>query len=460
MDLLLNLEPTSSRRAQLERQLRDGIRSGRLRPGAPLPPSRTLAHQLGVSRGVVVDAYSQLAAEGYLTARRGSGTRVAATARAQYARPRTREERVPPIRHDLRSGVPDVSAFPRHTWQSATARALRELPDAWLLYGRPRGFTGLRVALTDYLARARATVAEPGRILICTGISHGLTVIWRALRERGAQRVGVEDPAWPGQPDSVRHAGLEPVPIRVDDRGLVVSELEDADLDAVVVTPSHQHPTGVIMAPERRAALVEWARRRGSFIVEDDYDAEYRYDRDPVAALQGMAPDHVVYAGTASKMLAPGLRLAWLVLPHALVDDVTAEQDETKATPAVIDQAALGTMIERGELERHLRQMRRRYRSRRDALLDALTEHIPEARVGGAAAGLHLVAWLPETADEATIAARARQRGVAVHTLHGDCAAAAPVLPALLLGYSSIPEQGLHRAVRRLAPAVRSTLHL
>ena len=457
MDLLLKLEPTSSRRAQLERQLRDGIRSGRLRPGAPLPPSRALAEQLGVSRGVVVDAYSQLVAEGYLTARTGSGTRVADTLGAQQTRPATAVERAPAIRYDLRSGLPDVASFPRRSWQSATARAMRELPDAWLLYGRPRGFSGLRVALTDYLARARATVAEPSRILICTGISHGMTLIWRALRERGAQRIGVEDPGWPSQAESVLYAGLEPVPIRVDERGLVVSELVDAEVDAVVVTPSHHYPTGVVTAPERRAELIQWARRRDAVIVEDDYDAEYRYDRDPVAALQGLAPDHVVYAGTASKMLAPGLRLAWLVLPYRLVDDVTAQQRALKAMPAVVDQAALASMIERGELDRHLRQMRRRYRARRDALMAGLAEHLPEARVGGAAAGLHLVAWLPESADEPAIDARARARGVAVHTLHGDCAALVPAPPALLLGYSSITEEGLRRAAGELAVAVHST---
>ena len=456
MDLLLTLEATASRRAQLERQLRDGIRSGRLRPGAPLPPSRALARQLGVSRGIVVDAYSQLVAEGYLTARRGSGTRVAETVGARSARPRTAVQREPTARYDLRAGLPDVSSFPRRAWQSATARAMRELPDAWLLYGRPRGYSGLRVALTDYLARARATVAEPGGILICTGISQGMTMIWRALRERGATRIAVEDPGWPGQADSVRYAGLEPVPVRVDSRGLVVSELEAAGVDAVIVTPTHQHPTGVVMAPERRAALVGWARSRDTLIVEDDYDAEYRYDRDPVAALQGLAPEHVVYAGTASKMLAPGLRVAWLVLPCTLVDDLTAQQVTTKATPSVVEQAALGSMIERGELERHLRQMRRRYRARRDILLGGLARRLPEVRVGGAAAGLHVVAWLPDGADESAIAARALERGVALHTLHGDCDTVAPSPPALLLGYSSISEQGLARAVAPLAAAVRS----
>ena len=231
---------------------------------------------------------------------------------ANAARPRAAVERAPAIRYDLRSGLPDVASFPRKTWQSATARAMRELPDAWLLYGRPRGFSGLRVALTDYLARSRATVAEPSRILVCTGISHGMTMLWCALRERGAQRIGVEDPGWPSQAESVLYAGLEPVPIRVDERGLVVSELDDAEVDAVVVTPSHHYPTGVVMAPERRSELLQWARRRRHSDrrgrLRRRVPLRPRSGRPP---LQGLAPDHVVYAGhrqqDARARPAPGM---------------------------------------------------------------------------------------------------------------------------------------------------------
>jgi GntR family transcriptional regulator / MocR family aminotransferase len=459
VDLHLTLEAGFPLRAQLERQLRDGIRSGRLRAEVRLPPSRELARELGVSRGVVVDAYSQLVAEGYLVARRGSGTEVAGSIGAQPARSAPHSALPPPIRHDLHSGLPDVSRFPRREWQAASATALRELPDGWLTYGRPRGYTRLRVALSDYLGRARATVATPQQIVICAGLSHGLTLVWRALRERGARRVAVEDPAWQGQPDSVAYAGLEPVPIPVDDSGLVVAELEQADVDAVVVTPAHQYPTGVVLSPERRGALIGWARRHRALIVEDDYDAEYRYDREPVAALQGLAPDLVVHTGTASKTLAPALRIAWLVVPDHFVDDVTAQHSLTLAMPNVIEQGALALMLERGELERHLRQMRRRYRPRRDALAEALAEELPEARVGGAAAGLHLVAWLPADADEDAIRSRARERGVAIHTLQRDSAAVAAVPPALLLGYASLTEDALRRAARELAIAVHSDLY-
>ena len=456
MDLHLALGPGSPLRSQLERQLREGIRSGRLRTAARLPPSRELARELGVSRGVVVDAYSQLVAEGYLVARRGSGTEVAASIAAQPAVDASVVRREPAIRHHLGSGLPDVSGFPRQAWQAATAAALRELPDPWLTYGRPRGFSRLRVALADYLGRARATVATPREMIICAGLSHGLTLVWHALRERGARRVAVEDPAWPGQPDSVAFSGLEPVPIPVDASGLVVAELERADVDAVVVTPAHQYPMGVVLSPERRGALIDWARRHDALIVEDDYDAEYRYDREPVAALQGLAPERVIYAGTASKTLAPALRLAWLMVPKHLTDKVTAQHLRTFAAPSVVEQAALAIMLERGQLERHLRQMRRRYRPRRDTLVEALAAELPEARVGGAAAGLHLVAWLPEGADEGAIAARARERGVAIHTLHRDSAAVAPVPPALLLGYASLSEDALRRAARELAIAVRA----
>jgi GntR family transcriptional regulator / MocR family aminotransferase len=455
MDLHLAVEPGLPRRAQLERGLRDGVRSGRLRAGSPLPPSRELARELGVSRGVVVDAYSQLIAEGYLVARRGAGTRVADAVGAHPAIRLPRREPKPVIRHDLRSGLPDVSAFPRRAWHAATAEALRDLPDGWLTYGRPRGYSPLRVALTDYFGRARAAVGTPRQVLTCAGLSHGLTLIWSALRERGVRRVGVEDPAWPGHPRTVSHAGLEPVPVPVDGKGMVVAELDRADVDAVVITPAHQYPTGVVMAPERRTALIDWARQRGALIVEDDYDAEYRYDRDPVAALQGMAPERVVYAGTASKTLAPALRLAWLLIPEHLLDEVTAQHAVTGASPGVLEQAALANLLERGEVERHLRKMRRLYRARRDALVEALSSHLAEASIGGAAAGLHLIAWLPDTADESAIAHRATERRVAVHTLHRDCAVAAPAPPALLLGYARLTEPAISRGARELALAVR-----
>jgi GntR family transcriptional regulator/MocR family aminotransferase len=450
------------RRAQLERQLREGVRSGRLRPGARLPPSRALARELGVSRGVVVEAYAQLVAEGYLVARRGAGTAVAPSppggrggsaraAPAARAAAAPASAAPPPIRFDLRTGRVDLSLFPRRAWLAATARAVRALPDAALGYGDPRGFAPLREALAAHLGRARGALADPARVLTCGGVLDGLPAVWRALARHGVRRVGVEDPGWRGQRRTVELAGLEAVPVPVDERGLVVDALAGARVDAVAVTPAHQFPTGVVLAPERRAQLAAWARSEDAVVVEDDYDAEYRYDREPVGALQGLAPDRVVYAGSASKTLAPAVGLGWIVAPPWLAGDVAEERERAHRAAPVLAQAALADLLGRGEVDRHLRRSRRRYCARRDALVGALGDRLPGVRVGGAAAGLHVVAWLPEGAGEAETAAAARSRGVAVHALHAQCTVQAPRPPALLLGYAALPEPSLARAARELA---------
>ncbi len=447
-------------RAQLERELREAIRAGRLRAGSKLPSSRFLADQLGVSRGVVVETYSQLVAEGYLLTRSGDGTRVA-DGLAQPPPPlRAPDVALHRIRYDLRSGVPDLSFFPRREWQSATVTALRELPDVAFGYGSRRGHRRLRTALSDYLGRVRAVVADPERVLITPGATAAMEILWHTLRERGATRIAVEDPAWPAIPQSVEQAGLEVVPVAVDTEGLVVTELEACEVDAVVLSPAHQYPTGTVLAPARRTQLITWARRRGTLIVEDDYDAEYRFDREPIASLQGLAPDCVAYIGTASKTLAPALRLAWLLVPSPLVGETTAQQGVTRAMPSVLIQAAYATLLERGDIDRHLRRTRRRYHERRDALVDALAAGMPKANVGGASAGLHLIAWLPDGADEAAIADEAGRRGVAIHTLHQDCSVVAPAAPALLLGYGLIAQPAIAPAVQELARAAASRSRL
>lgn len=453
MDLHLILDRSAPLRHQLERELREAIRAGRLRPGSKLPSSRELADELELSRGVVVEAYSQLIAEGYLLARRGHGTRVAEGLAHQPPAPRASAPRAPRVRYDLRSGVPDLSFFPRREWQSASAIALRELPDMALAYGSPRGLRRLRTALADYLGRVRAVVADPGRMLISPGATSALGLLALALRERGAGRIAVEDPAWPAIPDSITQAGLEVVPIAVDRSGLRTSELWDTGADAVILSPAHQYPTGAVLDPERRAELIAWARSNGKLIVEDDYDAEYRYDQQPIAALQGLAPDCVAYIGTTSKTMAPGLRLAWLLVPSHLVGDVSAQQSVTRAGPSALVQATYATMLERGDIDRHLRRTRRRYHARRNTLVGALTKWLPRARIAGASAGLHLIAWLPDDHDETAIADAAAERGVAIHTLHRDCAVSAPTGPALLLGYGLTAESAIPRAVKELATA-------
>ena len=442
-------------RGQLEHELRAAIRAGRLRAGAKLPPSRVLAGELRVSRGVVVEAYSQLVAEGYLVGRRGHGTRIADGLAQQPPAPRAPSAAANRILYDLRSGIPDVSFFPRREWHSAMASALRELPDPALSYGSRRGLRQLRIALSDYLGRVRAVVADPERMFISAGAAHGMGIVWHTLRQRGAKRVAVEDPAWPAIPSTVVQAGLEPVPVAVDEHGLDVGKLDRSAVDAVVLSPAHQYPTGRVLSPDRRTELIAWARRQGTLIVEDDYDAEYRYDREPIAALQGLAPDCVAYVGTASKTLAPGVRLGWVLVPSHLVGEMAVQHGVARAAPSVIMQAGYAKLLERGDVDRHLRRTRREYHARRNALIEALRESLPEGSVAGAAAGLHLIAWLPEGSDEAAIAEAAADRGVAIHTLHQDCMATAPIAPALLLGYGLIGVPAIPRAVEQLAMAMR-----
>lgn len=454
MDLEIAFKPGIPLRRQLEDALRSAIRSGRLAAGSALPPSRDLADQLGISRGVVVRSYSQLTAEGYLTAKRGAGTRVALITPAGIVPYRRTMDPPTYFRYELRPGTPDFHEFPRARWKAALLRALRELPDHELTYADHCGVAELRNAVAAYLARVRGVVAEPEHVVVCCAASHALTVLWQVLRARGARRVAVEDPSWRWQRYTAEQAGLEPVPVRVDADGMVVSELAAAGVDAVVMTPSHHYPTGVIMTAERRAALIAWARQKGATIIEDDYDVEFRFGQEPVASLQGMAPDLVAFVGTTSKTLAPALRLAWMVPPSHLIDDVDSLMRVTGVTPPTLDQRAMATFIEDAALERHLRSMRRRYRVKRDVLVSALTRYLPAARVSGTAAGLHLLAWLPDGADEHGTAMRARQAGVGLHELHHHCTCVAPSPPALLLGFAYPTESDLVTAAGLIANAL------
>ncbi len=453
MNLDVEFRRGTSLRSQLEHALRTAIRAGKLQPGALLPPSRVLAEHFGVSRGVVVDSYAQLVAEGYLSARQGSGTRVAQLP-APWGPPEPRRLEPPGrYRYELRPGLADFHVFPRARWQSALVQALRDLPDARLTYCAPAGAAELRNAVAEHLARMRGVVVEPECLVICCGVSHGLSLVWAALRARGANRVAIEDPGWRWQRFTVEQAGLEAVPIRVDDEGLVVADLAAAGPDAVVLTPAHQYPTGAVMSPRRRQQLVGWAREHDALIVEDDYDVEYRYDRHPVSALQGLAPDHVVFLGTTAKTLAPALRIAWIVPPDRLVDELTAALRITGVTPPTLDQVALASFIADSGLERHLRRMRRRYAEKREILVEALEQHVPDAVVHGASAGLHLLAVLPDDVDEHAAAQRARQAGVGLHELHYHCTTVAPRPPAFVLGYA-LPTPSELRAAARILGAV------
>ena len=436
-------------REQIEHGLRAGIREGRLHPQTRLPSSREMATQLGVARGVVVEAYAQLTAEGWLVSRQGSGTRIAPSAAAPAADP----EPWPwaqPMAYDFALGVPDIAAFPRAAWLAATRRVLRDMPDAHFSHPDPRGAPALRAALAAYLGRQRGVVTSADRIVITNGFWQGLGVVCRALAERGARRIAMEDPGFVFHRHVVARAGLEAVPVPVDDRGLRTDLLGDED--AVLVTPAHQSPTGVVTAPERRTALLAWAAERDAVIIEDDYDAEHRYDRDPVGALQGLAPERVVYGGTASKTLSPALRLGWVAVPASLARAVATEKAFADGGSPVLEQLVLADLIERGELDRHLRRTRAALRRRRDALAEALDEHLPHCRLHGIAAGLHVAIDLPPDADERAVVAAAAARGVRVEALGPHRFATGR--PGLLLGFGALSEPAIRRGIAELAMAV------
>jgi GntR family transcriptional regulator/MocR family aminotransferase len=467
IDLLLAVRREDPRTlgAQIEDQLRGSIRSGALRPQSEIPSTRDLARQLGISRRVVVDAYGQLAAEGYLSLRQGARPRVsdsAAPPRAtgselEIASVReTASELDAAPRYDFRPSVPDVSGFPRGAWLQSLRHAVTTASDASLGYGDPLGAMELRIALSEYLGRVRGVVAEPERVVITNGYTQSLGLVCHALAAAGSRRIAHEDPNNPEDRDVARRAGIEPVPIGVDDLGIRVDELERAQVDAVVVTPAHQHPMGVVMTSERRAALVAWLRQRPAIAIEDDYDAEYRYDRAAIGALQGLDPDHVVYAGSASKTLAPALRLGWLVVPSALVGAIRQQKLLSDRGTAGIEQLAFAEFLRRGELDRHLRRMRGRYRARRDALIDALAETLPEATISGVAAGLHVTVCLTDADDDDTIRGQAGLRRIAIETLSDFSSGRAARAPTLMLGYAQMSEPAIRAGVHALADAVRS----
>ncbi|SDZ15445.1 GntR family transcriptional regulator / MocR family aminotransferase [Amycolatopsis xylanica] len=390
-------------RTGLADAIRTAIRDGRWRPGAPVPSTRALAHDLGIARGTVTRVYTDLAAEGYLLISQGAPTRVA-TAVARPQPPPRRPPGTPESRWTLRPGRPDLSTFPRDAWSSATRRVLQRAPADLFGYSEPYGTLALREALARYLGRSRGVLADPGRILICAGFTHAISVLSHALLDLGSRELAFEDPSMWMFRDIVAAAGQLVVGVPVDDDGLQVSKV---DSPAVMVTPAHHYPLGVTMAPSRRTALV----KSGTMIIEDDYDGEFRFDRQQVGALQALAPERVVYAGTASKTLAPALRLSWLVLPQSLIDPVFAAFSASGARPSAVDQLILAELLESGAYDQHVRRCRTEYRRRRDQVVAALPDHLA---VQGISAGLQLVVRLP---CEDEVLAEARRRSLDLETL-------------------------------------------
>ncbi len=452
----LHLELAGSRvRAALEAALRDAVRSGRLAAGVRLPSSRDLAADLGIARNTVADAYGQLVAEGWFEAKTGSGTWVAdQPVPAVAPPPADTVPRQPDPRYDLRAGVPAVSAFPRRAWLAAGRAALAAAGDQVLGYPDPRGLAELRIALAGYLGRARGVLAGPDNIVICTGFVHGLAVICQVLKDRGGSVLAIEAYGHMLHRRIAAAHGMALASLPVDASGAVPDALEPTQAAAAVLTPAHQYPLGMALAPGRRTAFARWAARTGGVIIEDDYDGEFRFDRQPVGAMQALAPGHVIYAGTASKSLAPGLRIGWLVVPDSMLDEVIAAKQQSGGENGTLEQLTLASFIDSGGYDRQVRQARLAYRRRRDRLIAALRRSAPAVRLTGIAAGLHAVAELPSGATEENVVARAAARGVAVDGLRLYTDPGHERAPALVVGYGRPAEHAFTTAVGRLCAAL------
>jgi GntR family transcriptional regulator/MocR family aminotransferase len=499
-ELLLPLDRYSGQplRTQLEGGLREAIRTGRLPVGERLPSSRELARELGVSRGLVQECYAQLIAEGYLESRVGSATRVApglsgaaglagAVAGLGGAAPGLAGPAgagagagaggagaggagagagggaAAGVRliADFRSGVPDLAAFPRGDWVWAMREACRAVATADLDYGDPRGSEVLRRVVAGYVRRVRAAVADPDSIVVCTGFAQGLGLSLRALAAaRGVTRVAFEDPGYgqAGTSSSIRAAGaagLVAVHVPVDADGLDVAALAASGARAVVVMPAHQSPTGVVLTARRRHALVEWAARNDAYIIEDDYDSEFRYDREPVGVLQGLAPDRVLAIGTVSKALVPAIRLGWMLVPPALTEAVAEEKTLSDRGTSGLDQLAVAALLESGRYDRHLRRMRAGYAKRREALIGALAQHAPGVRLTGLAAGFHAVAHLPSAADERAVVAAALERSVGLYGMSLNRSDGSVRPPQLVLGFGHVGERAIEAGVAAVGDLLR-----
>jgi len=443
---------------RLTSALREAIRDGRLPLASALPPSRALATDLGVSRWTVARSYTQLAAEGYLEARTGSATLVRW---APDSAQRTRTHQLPPAertppRYDMTPGRPDLRAFPAARWVEAIRQAAATAPPDQLGYPDPDGSAVLRGVLAEYLDRARGAAAAASDITICLRAAEAMTRVCRALIADGVRSVAVEDPGWRPLGEIAAAAGLGVVPLPVDDQGLQVAHLRaHPEVGAVCVAASHQFPVGAVLSPGRRAALLGWAKDTGGLIVEDDYDAEFRYDRPAVSTLQGMAPGRVFLLGSVSKTLAPAVGIGWVASPPRLTSALRAATPFPLAPPTV-HQLALAGLIESGAYDRHLRAARRRYRDRRRAVLDALASQLPGCQVTGAAAGLHVLLWLPGGTDAGQVAARAAQRGLLVTDLDRYRAEPDPDHPGLVLGYGNLADSVATEAISVLAGVIRS----
>jgi len=446
---------------QLYLELRRGILSGAVPPGGRLPPTRALAARLGVARNTVVAAYEQLVAEGFAEGRVGAGTRVPHDLPEvpELPGPAPVSQPAPGAQHygtePFNTGRTGWDERTQKVWRALTQRRLANPDPAMFGYADPRGARALREAIAAYLRAARAVRCDPDQVVVTAGAQQAIDLVLRVLLRPG-DAAWVEDPCYPAIRVALEAAGARLVPVPVDAQGLRVAEGVAAEPGArlAYVTPSAQYPTGAVLSMPRRLELLAWARREGAFVLEDDYDSEFRYAGRPLAALQGIdAAGRVIYVGTFSKVLFPGLRLGYAVLPPDLLEPVLAARLRTDWHPATLAEGVVTDFLAEGHFTQHLRRMRLQYRAARDALAAALAEHLqglltaelPEQ-------GLKLIAPLrPGLADE-EIAARAARAGVVVRPVSPMYLAAQP-RQALMLGYSGHAPAALHRAARTLAAA-------
>ncbi|WP_341721323.1 PLP-dependent aminotransferase family protein [Micromonospora sp. FIMYZ51] len=443
---------------QIQNAIKEKIRNGVLLPGVPLPSSRLLARDIGVSRSVVVEAYEQMTAEGYLESVQGSGTRVATRSIAAVAASASlHQPPAPTVRWDLRVGATDVTNFPLQEWLSCYQRATQSLGLDGLNYPPISGIAALRTELASYLGRVRGVRVEPAHTMVTLGFAHGLGLICRTLPTLGIERLGVEDPGSRKQFQFIRDGGMCPVPLPLDAEGIDINALRRSGVRAVLVTAAHQFPTGGTMSLERRHALLRWASDVNGIIVEDDYDTEFWFDqRERPPAIQGSDPGRVIYGGSLSKVLAPGLRVGWLALPDWLFDPVERIRSISDQGSDTITQLAVSEFLRAGLLDRHLRRLRPRYRSRLETVVQAVRRHLPGASVAGSSAGRHVYVELPYHVDEAAIIDGALRRSVLLrggaHFRLADTAGAA-TRPALVIGYSAVRPSDINEALARVGAA-------
>jgi GntR family transcriptional regulator/MocR family aminotransferase len=425
-----------------------------------LPPSRTLASDLGLARNTVADAYAELVAEGWLASRQGAGTWVVDAA----ANPLPAQPRGTPVvpKHNFMPGSPDVAAFPRHAWLASTRRALSTAPTEALRMGDPRGRVELREALAEYLARVRGVRTSPDSIVICAGTRHAVEILARVFSggPDAGKPIAVEAYGLFLFREALAAMGVATTPIGVDEHGAMVDDLDRTTASAALLTPAHHFPHGGPLSPARRKAVVDWAYRTDGYLLEDDYDGEFRYDRQPVGAVQGLDPDRVVYLGSASKSLSPALRLGWMALPDHLIDRVLAASGGQQFYVNVIAQLTMADFIAKGSYDKHIRRMRLNYRHRRDRLVAALRPF--DVGISGLSAGLHLLLTLPDGTEHEVIR-RAGEAGIALSGLsllrHPDAGGETPVTDGIVVSFGTPAEHAFNAAVDALCGVLAGAIH-